>query len=155
MAVLKRLLLALTATLACSGVPLRPDGSPAEEPCPGGAREAMAAYGLAPRSSTEIDLDHAQRRHGPLVVYDGPIESATGFPMEDLPAGTRLLGRVWTGGPRVVIRYYSARLPDGKVIPFCGVAGWNGLGLPKAPGRPGSAALEQTFASVYVVPRFP
>jgi hypothetical protein len=98
-----------------------------------------------------IDLDVRQRGHGPLIVYDGPIESELGLNMEDLPPRTRLEGRVWTGGPRVVIRYYSARLPDGRRIPFCAAAGWNGPGLPKSPGRPGSAALESTTASVYVV----
>jgi hypothetical protein len=107
-----------------------------------------------PGSETQIDLDVTQRREGALIVYDGPIESETNFQMDGVPPRTRLFGRVWTGGPRVAIRYYSAQLPDGRRLPFCGVAGWNGLGLPKAPGRPGSAALEQAFASVYVVSRF-
>jgi hypothetical protein len=120
----------------------------------------MTAIGLVPASngrpgsSTQIDIDASQLREGALIVYDGPIESLTGFPMDGLPARVRLSGRVWTSGPQVVIRYYSAQLPDGKRIPFCAVAGWNGPGLPKAPGRPGAAALERTFASVYVVSRF-
>jgi hypothetical protein len=147
-------------TLGCPGVAVRPDGTPTEEACPAGAREAMASLGLVPGtqfrpgSSAEMDLDVTQRREGALIVYDGSLESETVVPMADLPPKTRLFGRVWTGGPRVVIRYYSAQLPDGKRIPFCGVAGWNGPGLPKAPGRPGSAALSQTFASVYVVSQF-
>lgn len=146
--------------LACPGVAVRPDGSPTEAPCPAGAREAMDQFHLVPAggghagSSEQMDIDVTQRRGEVLIVYDGPIESETLLNMGDLPAKVRLFGRVWTGGPRVVIRYYSARLPDGKVIPFCAVAGWNGPGLPKAPGRPGSAALSQTFASVYVVSSF-
>jgi hypothetical protein len=162
-ALLTRRRLAIIALLAAGcpvGVAVRPDGSPAEEPCPAGAREAMDALGLVPAangrpgSSAQMDLDVTQRREGVLIVYDGPLESETVFPIEELPAKTRLFGRAWTGGPRVVIRYYSAQFPDGRRIPFCAVAGWNGPGLPKAPGRPGSAALSQTFASVYVVSQF-
>lgn len=120
----------------------------------------MNALGLVPAhdghpgSSTQMDVDAAQRmREGALILYDGPLESATNYQMEDLPPETHLSGRVWTGGPRVVIRYYTAQLPDGQRIPFCAVAGWNGPGLPKTPGRPGSAAIT-TPASVYVVSRF-
>lgn len=154
---------ALCAVLSLSGCPavaVRPDGSPAEEPCPAGARDVMDSFGLVPvaggraGSAVEMDIDVANRRGNVLIVYDGPIESETLLNMEELPAKVRLIGRVWTGGPRVVIRYYAARLPDGRRIPFCAVAGWNGPGLPKSPGRPGSAALGQTFASVYVVSSF-
>lgn len=114
----------------------------------------VPASGGRPGSATQLDVDATQRREGPVIVYDGPIESVTGFQMEELPPETHLFGRVWTGGPRVVIRYYSAQLPDGKRIPFCAVAGWNGPGLPKAPGRPGSAAVDQAAARVYVVSAF-
>jgi hypothetical protein len=114
----------------------------------------MAEFGLGPGSREHIDVDARQPGVGPLVVYDGPIESALGLNMEELPPGTRLEGRVWTGGPRVIIRYYAARLPNGRRIAFCGVAGWNEPGLAKSPGRPGSAAIEKSPASVYVVGRF-
>lgn len=158
-AVLKRglfwALLGVAGGAGCPGVPLRPDGSPTEEKCPAGAREAMEALGLAPGDSDHIYVDATQKGPGPLIVYDGPIESMTSLKMMDLPGHTRLYGRVWTGGPRVVIRYYSARLPDGKVIPFCAAASWNGHGLPKSPGRPGSAALHSSVASVTITGRFP
>lgn len=158
-AVLKRglfwALLGVVGGAGCPGVPLHPDGSPAEEKCPAGAREAMEALSLAPGDSGFIYVDATRKvRGGPLVVYDGPIESEMPLNVMDLPGHTRLSGRVWTGGPRVVIRYYSARLPDGKVIPFCALADWNGAGLPKFPGRPGSAALESTTASFTVTGQF-
>jgi len=143
--------------VGCPGVALRPDGSPADEKCPEGAREAIEAFGLEPGSSLVVDLDIARPSQGkptPLIVYDGPIESETWLRVAGLPGRTRLLGRVWTGGPRVIIRYYSARLPDGKVIPFCAVAGDNGPGLPKSPGRPGSAALADSVAFIFVTGRF-
>ena len=114
----------------------------------------MESFGLRPGLATTIWVDVYRQDTGPLVVYDGPIESQTWVNMEDLPGHTRLYGRVWTSGPRVVIRYYSARLPDGKVVPFCGVAADNGHGLPRGSSRPGSGALDAAFAWVYVTGRF-
>jgi len=137
------------------GVPLRPDGSPVEEKCPDRARETMESFGLRPGDHETIYIDVNRQERGPLVVYDGPIESVTWEPMKNLPGNVRLYGRIWTGGPRVVIRYYSARLPDGKVIPFCAMAAYGtGLGIPKTPGRPGSAAVESSLAFVSVMDRF-
>lgn len=147
-------LLAAVAGAGCAGVPIRPDGSPAEEKCPEGAKEAMAAFGLRPGSGEAVDVDVTRNEAGPLIVYDGPVESRTWLNIEELPGHTRLSGRVWTGGPRVVIRYYSARLPDGKVIPFCAVAAEDGPGLSKTPGRPGSAVIAAHSALVVVVGRF-
>ena len=157
MAVLRKgSLCALLGAVAagCPGVPLRPDGSPAEEKCPEGARAAMEAFRLAPGDSVTMDVDATRTEAGPVVIYDGPIESRTWLNMMDLPGHTRLYGRVWTGGPRVVIRYYSARLPDGRVIPFCAVAADNGPGLPKSPGRPGAAAVPNSAAEVYITGQF-
>ena len=147
-------LLGAVAGAGCTGVSIRPDGSPAEEKCPQGARESMAAFGLRPGASTTIHVDATRTQSGPLIVYDGPIESRTWLNMADLPGHTRLVGRVWTGGPRVVIRYYSARLPDGKVIPFCAVAAENRLGLEKSPGRAGFAAIQSSTAFVEVTGEF-
>lgn len=114
----------------------------------------MEAFRLAPGDSVEVDVDAAQTEAGPVVVYDGPIESRTWGNVMDLPGRTRLYGRVWTSGPRVIIRYYSARLPDGKAIPFCAVAADNGPGLPKSPGRPGTAAIPSSVAEVYITGQF-
>jgi len=118
----------------------------------------MEALRLKPGAALLVELDATRPSRGkqtPLIVYDGPIESETRGSREELPGHTRLLGRVWTGGPRVVIRYYSARLPDGKVIPFCAVAADNDdAGLPKSPGRPGFAALEDSSVFVFVTGQF-
>ena len=141
--------------IGCPGVPLRSDGSPADEKCPAGAREAMAALDLDPGAGFSVFVDASRKGTGlPLIVSDGPIESETLLPAEKFPGRTRLQGRIWTSGPRVVIRYYSARLPDGKVIPFCAVAADDGPGLPKSPGRPGFAALQHSTAPVYVTGQF-
>lgn len=114
----------------------------------------MESFGLRPGRSVAIWVDVYRQDTGPLVVYDGPIESETWVKMEYLPGGTRLYGRVWTSGPRVVIRYYSARLPDGRVIPFCGLANDNDFGLAKGSSRPGSGALDAAFSWVFVTGRF-
>jgi hypothetical protein len=147
-------LLGIAIGVACVDVPLRPDGSPAEEECPKGAIEAMKALRLRAGDAPLVYVDAARKEDGPLIVYDGPVESLTILNTALLPDQTRLYGRIWTSGPRVVIRYYKARLPDGKVIPFCAMAGHNGPGLPKSPGRPGFAALEDSSAYVYVTGRF-
>ncbi len=149
--------LGVVAGAGCASVPLRADGSPVEEKCPEGARKAMASFGLRKGLAGIVEVGATQQSRDiltPLIVYDGPIESVTWSPIVKLPAETRLQGRVWTRGPRVVIRYYSARLPDGKVIPFCGVAAENGHGLPGSPGHPGTAAIKDTTAWVYFVERF-
>lgn len=150
-------LVATWALLGCTGgVALRPDGSPADEKCPEEAREAMASLHLNyPGTSAVIWVDATRKDQDPLIVYDGPVESITWVNMEDLPGKTLLYGRIWTGGPRVVIRYYSARLPGGERIPFCGVAVWEGEhGIPKSSGRPGSAAIQNSHAWVYPVGGF-
>lgn len=141
----------------CTGVALRPDGSPGDEKCPEGAREAMESFALKPGLSALMEVDATHQSPGrflPLVIYDGPVESVTRDSIAELPAKVRLQGWVWTSGPRVIIRYYSARLPDGRVIPFCAVAAENGPGLPKGPGRPGSAALRDTSSWVFITGQF-
>jgi len=140
--------------MSCPGVAFRPGDNPGEEKCPAGAKEAMEAFNLAPGDDVPLYVDATRRDPGPLILYDGPIESMTWGNMQDLPGPVRLHGRVWTGGPRVVIRYYSARLPDGRVIPFCATATWNGPGLPKSPGRSGSAAIQNLEASVTITGQF-
>ena len=149
-------LLGIAIGVACVNVPLQPDGSPAEEECPKGAIEAMKALRFRPGDGPLVYIDAARKDDGPLIVYDGPVESLTLNNTGLLPESTRLYGRIWTSGPRVVIRYYSARLPDGKVIPFCAAVGHDGRhGLPKFSGRPGSAALEDSTVFVHATGRFP
>ncbi len=148
------MLLSVAVIAGCPDVPLRPDGSPGAEKCPPGAREAMEAFNLAPGNSVTVDVDADRTEAGPIVVFDGPIETMTWGPVEKLPERTRLYGRVWTGGPRVVIRYYKARLPDGKVIPFCAVVASDGPGLAKTPSRPGVVAVPSSTGMVFITGQF-
>jgi hypothetical protein len=68
---------------------------------------------------------------------------------------TRLYGKVWTGGPQVVIRYYEADPPDGDKVPICAVARLGNGQLRKRPeSKTGTAILDFSIASVAIVDAF-
>jgi len=144
----------------CTGtgmVVLRPDRSPGPEPCPKKALETMANLRLHVGSSAWIDLDLNKKGQDNITVNDGPIESALQEALvPPLYFGTRLYGRVWTGGPDVVIRYYQAQpLDSGPPIDICAVARLSDGQLRKKPGpAPGSAVLEFSIARLVVVDSF-
>jgi len=77
-------------------------------------------------------------------------------PYKDFPVGTRLYGRVWTGGAKAVIRYYEAHLPDGRRMPFCAIANDGMGGLVKDPDSPpGIAVLPDAGTALLFVASFP
>ena len=82
----------------------------------GGARDSRRVT----RRIVEIDANQFDR--WPLTINAGPIESIMLEPMGRLGGATRLYGRVWTSGPRVVIRYYWAQRVGGSRMPICAVA---------------------------------
>ncbi|MCY1018485.1 hypothetical protein [Pyxidicoccus sp. MSG2] len=56
--------------------------------------------------------------------------------------------QVWTSGPRVVIRYYEAHLPDSEKLSICAVARLSYDQMRKLPeSKPGTAILEGPVAS--------
>lgn len=137
------------------GVSLRPDGSPGPETCPEKALDAMRRLGLSVGDSSDVELDVNQTDTSPITLYDGPVESMLNSPLGTLPAVTRLYGRVWTGGPQVVIRYYEAHPPDEEPIPICAVARLARGQLKKKPeSKPGTAILEFSSAGLYLVNSF-
>jgi hypothetical protein len=146
--------------LAASGcplgsAPLRPDGTPGPEKCPEEALKAMRILRLRVGDSAWVDLDVNQTDTSPITLYEGPIESMVNDALGPLESPTRLYGRVWTGGPQVVIRYYEARPPDGDIIPICAVARLSKAQLKKLPGsKPGMAIVEFSVAGVDVVDSF-
>ncbi|WP_323379101.1 hypothetical protein [Pyxidicoccus xibeiensis] len=102
-----------------------------------------------------MEIDANQSRQTPLTVYEGPVESYLTEDLGYLPPVTRLYGRIWTGGPNVVIRYYEARPPDGETIPICAVARLTYGGLRKRPGSaPGTAVLEFSGTAIFIVDAF-
>lgn len=137
------------------GVPLRPDGSPGPEKCSEDALKAMRILRLQVGDSAFAELDVNQTDTSPVTLYDGPIESMLNDDLGPLESPTRLYGRVWTGGPQVVIRYYEAKPPNGDVIPICAVARLAKGQLKKLPGsKPGMALIEFSASGVYIVDAF-
>ena len=137
------------------GVLFRPDGSPGPQDCPEKALEAMRILNLRVGDGSIVELDTNQTETSPITLYDGPVESMLNGSLGPLPPVTRLYGRVWTGGPQVVIRYYEAHPPDGEPFPICAVARLARGQLQKKPeSKPGTAILEFSSAGVYVVNSF-
>jgi len=141
---------------AGANVPLRSDGTPGPERCPRHTLEVMEALELRPgHSNAKVELDTNQFEREPLTVIPGPIESVMLEPMGRLGAATRLYGRVWTSGPRVVIRYYHAQRSGGNVLPICAVARLGGGDLEGKPGKfPNSIELAWSRALADVVQDF-
>lgn len=102
-----------------------------------------------------VELDVNQSVTSPIVLSDGPIESMLNNSLGPLPPVTRLYGRVWTGGPQVVVRYYEAHPPDGEPFSLCAVARLARGQMQKKPeSKPGTAILEFSEAGVYIVNSF-
>jgi hypothetical protein len=149
----------LYALLGCAttpgSVPLRPDGTPGPEECSQEALQAMRILGLRVGDGASVQLDINQDDVRPITLYDGPVESMLEEDLGPLGQATRLYGRVWTGGPQVVVRYYEAHPLDRDKIPICAVARLSKGQLRKLPGsKPGTALLEFSTAGVDVVDAF-
>lgn len=150
----------LLATSSCrtamGDVYLRPDGTPGPEECPEEALKAMDLLRMYVGKGAFVQIDANQSRARPITLYDGPIESVLDDDIGLLEAPARLYGRVWTGGPQVVIRYYEAHpLRGGRKFPICAVARL-GLGqLRKRPdSKPGTAVLDSPSAGAVIVDAF-
>ncbi len=115
----------------------------------------MRILGLRVSDGASVELDVNQADDSPITLYDGPIESDLNTSLGPLPPATRLYGRVWTGGPQVVIRYYEAHPPDRDTIPICAMARLARGQMKKRPeSKPGTAILEFSTAGVFVVDSF-
>ncbi|WP_164011580.1 hypothetical protein [Pyxidicoccus trucidator] len=138
-------------------VRLRSDGTPGPEKCPEEARKAMNYLRMfvGEAAFAELDVNQSSAR-GDITLYEGPIESMLEDNLGLLEAPSRLYGRVWTSGPRVVIRYYEAQpVRGGDKVPICAVARM-GLGqLQKRPeSKPGTAVIGAPSAGVFIVDEF-
>ncbi len=141
---------------AGANVPLRSDGMPEPERCPEHTLELMEAAELRPGDSTaDVELDANQAGYEQVTLTAGPIESIMMLPMGRLGGATRLYGRVWISGRRVVIRYYHAQRAGGNVLPICAVARLGGSELEGKPGKlPNSIELGYSRAAAFVVQDF-
>jgi len=149
----------LSTLLACATTPgdvhLRPDGSPGPEECSKEALQTMRILGLRVGDGGWVELDLNQDHVSPITLYDGPIESMLKDELGPLGPTTRLYGRVWTGGPQAVIRYYEAHPPDRDKLPICAMARLSKGQLRKRPeSKPGTAVLEFSTAAVDIVDSF-
>ncbi|MFP2928078.1 serine/threonine protein kinase [Pyxidicoccus sp. 3LG] len=151
------LLVLFSTALGCSagGVALRPDGSPGPEECPKETLKLLRYLRLDIGEGASVELDLNQADTSPITLYDGPIESELLSRLGPFEPPTRLYGKVWTGGPQVVIRYYEARPPHGDITPICAVARLARGQMKKLPGsKPGTAIVEFSSAGVWVVDSF-
>ena len=150
----------LSMFLGCAttpgGVALRPDGTPGPEECQEEALKAMRYMRMRVGEEALAELDANQVGSRPLRLYEGPIESVLEEGLGTLQSPARLYGRVWTGGPQVVIRYYEAHpLDGGGKVPICAVARLGNDQLKKRPeSQPGMAILDFSIASVVIVDSF-
>ena len=137
------------------GVGLRPDGTPGPEGCSAEALRTMEALQLQVGDSVKVQLDANQVDASPVTLYDGPVESLVWEFVRTLDLGTRLYGRVWTAGDRVVVRYYQAQRMGGQRFPICAVARMSGNEFRKLPGsKPGMALVQFSTAVAYIVDEF-
>ncbi|TNV60088.1 serine/threonine protein kinase [Corallococcus exiguus] len=145
---------AATTLIACSGAQVVPK----PQRCPTEALEAMKALKLRrdAKAAITVDIRYPFRPDAEmLAVHDGDIVSVQKEKRGDLPEGTLLYGRLWTGGERVMGRYTRAETPDGRTYPVCFVLGNDDGFWPLETGsKPGAALLPRT-AGYTVVDAFP
>ncbi len=148
------LLLALTGCTA-QGVSLRADGSPGPEKCSDEALKTMRILRMYVGDAADVELDANQIGGRPITLYEGEVESFLLGSLGTLDSGTRLYGKVWTTGPLVVVRYYQAVPPQADPVAICAVARMGDNQLKKKPeSKPGTAILDYSGASVFVVDAF-
>ncbi|HEX8441049.1 serine/threonine protein kinase [Archangium sp.] len=147
-------LLLMASGCASAGVFLRADGSPGPEKCPEEALKTMRILRMHVSDSADVELDANQIDMSPITLYDGPVESVLYGSLGTLDSATRLYGRVWTSGPLVVVRYYEAKPPDGDTVPICAVARFGDHFKKRPESKPGTAIVDFSNASVFVVDSF-
>lgn len=149
------LLVVMSSSCTPAGVALRSDGTPGPQECTEEARKAMRYLRLRVGDAAHVELDANQADTRPITLYEGPIESMLEDDLGTLESPARLYGRVWTGGPQVVIRYYEAHPVDGDKVPLCAVARLGKGQLRKRPeSKPGTAILDSSGAAVFIVDSF-
>ncbi|WP_239470264.1 hypothetical protein [Archangium violaceum] len=150
--------------IGCPGAQVKP---PEPEDCPREATEAMAELKLRKGSPLRavVDVNQPGDTSEAGVYQDGPVIGRLTVGDGNVPEGTLLHGRLWTGSgiywdgdekfPAVTGRYTEAVLPDGRKYPVCIVLGdWDGR-VPKHEGSKEGAAVLNRELPVSVVQRWP
>ncbi|HYO72239.1 MAG TPA: serine/threonine protein kinase, partial [Archangium sp.] len=152
--------------IGCPAAQVKP---PVPEDCPREATEAMFKE-LKVRTGSEltaiVDINQPVGMTGVGVYQDGPVISRIERGDGNLPEGTLLHGRLWTGPgisdiaadgkrPAIMGRYTLAVLPDGTKYPVCIVLGASDGRVPKREGSKDGASLMMQRQPVSVVERWP
>ncbi|WIG93226.1 serine/threonine-protein kinase [Myxococcus sp. SDU36] len=142
------------ALMGCPAQQVRPSS----QSCPEEAVKDMDSYGIDDGQELPVLVDVKQPRLNvkhceaagreyfggwgcSIVVGDGEIVSEITDSAGYIEIGTRLHGRLWTGGDTVVGRYTRLVHPDGTELNVCISLSLNG-GAEKLPGsRPGAALM--------------
>jgi serine/threonine-protein kinase len=158
--------LCAAAGLGCPAAQVKP---PQPEDCPKEAAEAMSRelkVETGSRLRAVVDINQPGDMSEVGVYQDGPVIGRLSMGDGNLPAGTLLHGRLWTGPgiydiagsvtrPAVLGRYTQAVLPDGRKFPVCIVLGDTDGRVPKSEGsKPGAAVLARDLP-VSPVERWP
>jgi hypothetical protein len=153
---LSSLLSAWLCTITGLGCPAAQVKPPETEDCPREATEAMfkeLKVGTGSPLRAVVDINQPGDQSVPGVYQDGSLIGRLTVGDGDLPEGTLLHGRLWTGpgiyelqgdvqAPAVLGRYTQAVLPDGRKYPVCIVLGDMDGRVPKAEGsKPGVTVL--------------
>ncbi|WP_338865186.1 serine/threonine protein kinase [Myxococcus stipitatus] len=154
---LKKCAIASAAVALQMGCPSSSQVRPGPSDCPDEAREAMfEVLRLQVNDSVVITID--RRQPGFMseagIYADGPVRGIVSDGSDELPTGTVLIGRVWTGGNALLARYTEARLPSGDTYPVCIAIGERGA-EPAEPGpRPGTVSFNRSMYG-YAVKEWP
>ncbi len=101
------------------------------------------------RATLDVNQPGAMSDTG--LYRDGPLQGVISRGHNGLPEGTLLQGEIWTGPgiyeddmAAVMIRYSSARLPDGRTLPVCIIVGGEDGRLPMfEDSKPGAVKLQR------------
>lgn len=145
---LKKCAVATAAVALQMGCPSSSQVRPGPSECPDEAREAMfEVLRFYEGDSVVITIDKNQPGiMGDFGVYsDGPVRGVVQSGVRELPTGTVLVGRVWTGGGALLVRYTEAKYPNGRTYPVCIAIGKDGA-MPAEKGpQPGTVYFNRSM----------
>ncbi|NTX41434.1 protein kinase [Myxococcus sp. CA033] len=139
--------------MGCPSSQVRPGPSECSEE----ARAAMfEVLGLPEGDSVTVTIDKNQpgTMSDAGVYSDGPVRGIVRKGVKELPTGTVLLGRVWTGGGALLARYTEATLPNGRTYPVCIAIGEKGAEEAEPGPQPGSITYSRSTLG-FAVKRWP
>ena len=154
---LKKCAVATAAVALQMGCPGSSQVRPGPSECPDEAREAMFEV-LRIREGDSVVVTIDKNQPGAMsqggVYSDGPVRGIVRDGIPELPTGTVLVGRVWTGGGALLARYTEARFPNGDTYPVCIAIGDKGAEPAKDGPRPGTVTFNRSMYG-WVVKNWP